>query len=313
MQYPCQYSEGNVPSALSSRRIRKRHSSLLVHVSFLAACLLCLLPLLLVLSISLSQEADLIREGFRLIPKKVSLDAYQMILEAPDRLVQSYRITVFATLTGTLVHLLITSMMAYSLSRTTFRYRRILSFYLFFTMLFHGGLVPYYILMTRYLGLQDSVWALIIPFFFSAFNTFLMRANFQTLPASLSESAKLDGASEFLIYRRIVLPLSTPTLATVSLFIGLTIWNDWFNALLFINTPRLYSLQMMLQQMLASLQGIQSNMNSIFSQELIKTRTLPGESLRMAMCLIAIGPIIILFPFLQKYFVQGLTMGSVKG
>jgi putative aldouronate transport system permease protein len=285
----------------------------LTHVFFLLACLLCAIPLVLVISISFSSESDLLREGFRLLPRNPSLDAYRMIAEAPERLFSAYRITLFTTATGTLLHLLFTSMMAYSLSRSEFRYRRSISFILFFTMLFNGGLVPYYILMTRYLGLQDSIWALIIPFLFGTYNTFLMRSNFQSLPASLVESAKIDGASEFLIYSRIVLPLSTPTLATVSLFIGLAIWNDWYTSLLFINTPRLYSLQMMLQQMLASLQGIQNDMNSLFSQELIRSRRMPGESLRMAMCLVAIGPIIILFPFLQKYFVQGLTVGSVKG
>ena len=167
--------------------------------------------------------------------------------------------------------------------------------------------------MTKYLMMTDKIWAMVLPFLFSAYNAFLMRTNFQTLPLSLAESAKIDGASEFRIYWQIIIPLSTPTIATVGLFVGLNVWNDWYNCLLFINKSKLYSLQMMLQMMMANLNSIQNDMNSGFVQDMLKTRKMPGESLRMAMCLVSIGPVILLFPFLQKYFVRGLTIGSVKG
>ena len=294
-------------------RVRSSREPLLIHLFFIAFCAACLFPLLLVISISFSAEEELIRHGFRIVPVHFSLDAYRMIFESPDKIITAYQVTLFTTVMGTVIHLVITSMMAYALSRPYFKFRRFFSFYLFFTMLFSGGLVPYYILMTKYLQLTDNIWALIVPFMFGAYNAFLMRTNFQSLPISISESAKIDGCSEFRIYLQLILPLSTPTIATVGLFVGLGIWNDWYQCLLFINKPKLYSLQMMLQMMLANLASVQNDMNSMFAQELMKSRKVPGESLRMAMCLVAIGPIIVLFPFLQKYFVQGLTIGSVKG
>lgn len=284
-----------------------------VHALLILFCVACLLPLLLIVSISFSTEQDLLVKGFSLIPLHFSLDAYGMIFESPERIVNAYQVTVITTAASTLLSLVVTSMMAFALSRPNFRYRKIISFYLFFTMLFSGGLVPYYILMTKYLGMTDKIWSMIVPFLFSAYNAFLMRTNFQTLPLSLSESAKIDGASEFRIYWQIVIPLSTPTIATVGLFVGLGVWNDWYQCLLFINKSKLYSLQMMLQMMMANLSSVQNDMNSIFVQDLMKSRKIPGESLRMAMCLVAIGPVVLLFPFLQKYFVRGLTVGSVKG
>jgi putative aldouronate transport system permease protein len=290
-----------------------RREPVWIHGFFILACLLCLVPLILIIAISFSREDDLIRYGFRLIPLRISFDAYTMIFQSPARLLRAYQISLFTTAVGTVIHLTCTAMMAYALSRPYFRLRRFFSFYIFFTMLFSGGLVPYYILMTQYLRLSNNVWALIVPFMFGAYNAFLMRTNFQALPMSISESAKIDGAGEFSIFIRLILPLSAPTVATVGLFVSLSIWNDWYQSLLFINKPRLYSLQMMLQMMLASVQAIQNDMNSQFARELLKTRRLPAESLKMAMCLVAIGPIVVLFPFLQKYFVRGLTVGSIKG
>lgn len=285
----------------------------IIHVIFIVFCIACLMPLLLIVSISFSTEQDLLMNGFNLIPMHFSMDAYNMIFESPGRIISAYQVTFFTTVVSTLINLVFTSMMAYALSRSSFRYRKLFSFYLFFTMLFSGGLVPYYILMTKYLMMTDKIWAMVLPFLFSAYNAFLMRTNFQTLSPALSESAKIDGASEFRIYWQIIIPLSTPTIATVGLFVGLNVWNDWYNCLLFINKAKLYSLQMMLQMMMANLSSIQNDMNSGFVQDMVKSRKMPGESLRMAMCLVSIGPVIMLFPFLQKYFVRGLTIGSVKG
>ena len=191
-----------------------------IHVIFILFCVACLFPLLLIVSISFSTEQDLLVHGFRLIPMNFSLDAYNMVFESPERILSAYQVTLFTTVVSTLLSLVITSMMAFALSRPTFRYRKFFSFYLFFTMLFSGGLVPYYILMTKYLGMTDNILSMIIPFLFGAYNAFLMRTNFQTLPPSLSESAKIDGASEFRIYWQIIIPLSTPTIATVGLFVG---------------------------------------------------------------------------------------------
>lgn len=285
----------------------------IVHVIFAIACLLCALPLLLVISISFSDETMLIKQGFRLIPTKFSLEAYSMIFQFPQQVINAYSVTIFTTTVGTVLSLIVTSMAAYSLSRPWFAYRKFFSFYIFFTMLFSGGLVPYYILVKQILHMDNSIWIMIVPFMFGGYNAFLMRTNFQTIPISLSESAKIDGASEFRTYWQLIVPLSTPTIATVGLFTALSIWNDWFQCLLFIDKMKLWSLQYLLQQMMANVNVVQSAMQNIMAQNLISTRKIPTETLRMAMCVLAIGPILILFPFLQKYFVRGLTVGSVKG
>jgi putative aldouronate transport system permease protein len=290
-----------------------KRSQIIINTVFILFCLFCVFPLVLLLSISLSTENDIINNGFKIIPMHLTTEAYKMIFESPMKILNAFKVTALVTIIGTLVGLVITSMLAYSLSRSNFKFGRPISFFLFFTMLFSGGLVPYYILMTKYLHLTDTMIALLVPNLFNSFNAFLMRTNFQKLPQGLVESAKIDGASEFRIYAQIVMPLSTPTIATVGLFIALGAWNDWMTALLFINNTKMYPLQMLLQMMMANLQSVTNDMNSLFAQELMKSRKLPAETLRMAMCLITIGPILVLFPFLQKYFVKGLTVGSVKG
>jgi putative aldouronate transport system permease protein len=269
-----------------------------------------LFPLLMIVSISLSNEVDIINYGFSLIPHKVSASAYEVIFKRPDKLLNAYKVTLLVTVIGTFLSVLISSMMAYPLSRRDFIFRRFMSFYLFFVMLFSGGLVPIYILITRYFQLQNTYTVLILMHLVNPFTIFLIRANFQKIPDSLIESAKIDGASEMRIYWRIIIPLSTPVLATVALIVALGYWNDWFTSVLYITNPKLYSLQMLLRVMMEDLSTIRRDM---MSQEMLRDIQVPTENLRMAMCLIAIGPIIILFPFLQKYFVQGLTVGSVKG
>lgn len=304
-------SKLGLDSAVKTPRYTKE--SPFIHVILAVFCLLCALPLLLVLSISFSDELLLAKHGFQLIPMKFSLVAYGMIFEFPGQVLNAYAVTIFTTVTGTIFSLIITSMAAFSLSRPWFAYRKFFSFYMFFTMLFGGGLVPYYILVKQFLHLDNTIWVMIVPFLFGAYNAFLMRTNFQTIPISLSESAKIDGASEFRTYWQLILPLSTPTIATVGLFTALSIWNDWFQCLLFIDKMKLWSLQYLLQQMMANVNVAQSAMQNEIAQSLIATRAIPTETLRMAMCIVAIGPIVVLFPFLQKFFVRGLTVGSVKG
>ena len=290
-----------------------RSAQFAIHIFMIFIALLCLLPLVLVISISLSDETDIIKNGFRIIPMHSTFTAYNLIFKNPSRIINSYKITMTVTAIGTFLSLFIMSMLAYTLSRKDYKYRRMLSFYVFFTMLFSGGLVPWYILVTRYLHLTDTILALIVPYLVSAWYLFLLRTYFQKIPSSFIESAKIDGASEFRIYGQIILPLSTASLATVGLFIALNYWNDWWLSLLFINKPRLYSLQMLLKIMMENIDFIKNDMHTVFSSDMINSMALPSESTRMAMCLLAIGPIMILFPFLQKYFVRGLTVGSIKG
>lgn len=288
-------------------------SMVIINIIMIIMVMICLLPLVLIISISLSDEIDIVKEGFHIIPMHFTTTAYSVIFKNSYKLVNAYRVTLTVTFIGTIASLFIMSMFAYALSRRDYKYKRVLSFYLFFTMLFSGGLVPWYILITRYLHMIDSIAVLIIPYLVSAWYIFLLRTYFQKIPVSLIESAKLDGAGEFRIFGQIIIPLSTPALATVGLFVALNYWNDWWLSLLFINKPRLYSLQMLLKIMMDNIDFLKNDMQSIYDPDMLKSLTLPSESTRMAMCLLAIGPIMILFPFLQKYFVKGLTVGSIKG
>lgn len=287
----------------------------LINVTLMIFSVLCLIPLVMIISISLSKETDILSSGFRIIPLHMDATAYWYIFKSPATILNAYKITIIVTTAGTLAGLLLTSMLAYTLSRRDFKYRNAISFYLFFTMLFSGGLVPWYILISRYLKLTDTIAVLVIPSLVSAWNVFLMRTYFQKIPPSLIESAKIDGASEFRTFLQIVVPISTPSFATIGLFIAMGYWNDWYLSLLFINKPKLFSLQMLLSNMMTSINAIKSQMLRQMSSGIVQSaaKNIPTESMRMAMCIVAIGPIMVLFPFLQKYFVQGLTVGAIKG
>jgi putative aldouronate transport system permease protein len=274
-------------------------------------CLYCILPLFLVISVSFSEEADISKYGYLLFPKRLTTIAYEYIFMNPDQIFNAYRTTIMVTVIGTALSLLIISMCGYTLSRSSFRYRRGISFYFFFTMLFGGGLVPSYILITKYLMLKDNFWVLILPCLVNVFNLFLVRTFFQKTPQAIIESAKIDGAKEFRIFFTIVLPISTPVLATVGLFIILQYWNDWWLSLLYIDGTKYVSLQLLLVRMMSNIDFITQNMDSFPSQTGLTK--IPDESVRMAMLIVAIAPLLCVFPFIQKYFVTGLTVGSVKG
>lgn len=268
---------------------------------------LCVLPVLLVLSISLSSDAAIKQFGYQLIPLEFSLEAYAIIFSSNAELFRSYFISGSVTVLGTLLATSITAMAAFSLSNTDVKYRNKLAFYFFIPMVFNAGMVPWY-LMCKQLSLVDNFFALLIPsLVFSPFNMFLCRNYMAEIPRDLSESAKLDGANEFTIAFKIVFPLSTPVIATVALFYGVAYWNDWFNAIMLVNNNELFPLQYMLykiQSEIAALQRLSPG---------VPVKSLPGESLKMATAIITIGPIILFYPFLQKYFVKGLVIGGVKG
>jgi len=284
-----------------------------MHVFLIAMSILFIVPLWSILSISLSREVDIASLGYRLIPIHLDFQAYRFILQNPITIINAYKVTIIISCIGTFLSVLMISMCAYALSRSDFKYRGVITFYLFFTMLFSGGLVPYYILMTKYLHLQNTYLALILPLLGSVWYIFLMRTFFQQLPDSLVESATIDGAGEWRIYFRIILPLSTPVLATVGLLQLLNYWNAWFQALLFIDKPQMYPLQYLLQVMMNNIQEILKNMQEGVSVDAGQLAAIPSESTRMAMCILAIGPMLFIFPFFQKYFAKGLTVGSVKG
>lgn len=272
---------------------------------------ICLIPFLLVVSASFTEERTLLLEGYKLIPSKFSMDAYRMVAESAN-LVQAYGVTIFVTLVGTALSMLFTCAMAYAMSVKSFRSRNYVSLFIYFTMLFSGGMVPSYLLIKRVLNLHNTIWVLILPSLCSAWNIMLMRNFFNGLPASLSESAKIDGANDIAILFRIILPISLPGIATISLFYALGYWNEWMKCLLYVdhNHQYLYTLQYLIQRMLRDIKFIQENIGVIPGLEAID---LPTYSNRMATLVIATGPIILVYPFIQKYFVKGLTVGSVKG
>lgn len=283
----------------------------IAYLLTLAAAIVCLLPFLFILSASFTSNESIIRDGFHFIPKEFSLEGYRTVFTFPEEVLRAYGVTVFTTVVGTTLGLFFMTMAGYVLARKDFKYRNSLSFYIYFTTLFGGGLVPWYILLTKYLGLLDSYAVLIFPGLMTPFLIILMK-NFirSSMPDELFDSAKIDGAGDFKIYYKIVLPLSTPGIATIGLFLALAYWNDWFLSSLFINDPHKYQLQYYLYNVVNSMQFI-AQMGAGTGVSL--SADMPTESTKMAMAIVVTGPILLLYPFVQRYFVKGLTIGAVKG
>ncbi len=271
--------------------------------------LICLIPFWLIVAGSFTDELEIISKGFHLFPDTVSFEAYKSVFSTPEQIYRAYGVTIGVTIAGSLLGIFLTSMAGYVLSRKDFAMRNGISFFIYFTTLFSGGLIPWYILMTKNLGLKDSYWALILPPLLSAWNIILMRSFMKSIPESIVESAKIDGAGDFKIYQRLILPLSTPGLATIGLFLALGYWNDWFNANMFITTDSKYPLQFLLYKILSSAAVLQTNNGAYLAANVVP----PTETLKMAVAVVATGPIILLYPFVQRYFVKGLTVGAVKG
>ena len=269
----------------------------------------CLIPLLLVLSSSFTSQASLNINGYRLIPSELSLDAYSLLFKS-GTVGPAYGVTIFITVVGTVLSMLVTCACAYAISCKSMYYRGTVAFFIYFTMLFNGGLVPTYLWVTKNLGLSDSLWSLILPSLVNAWNLLLMRNFFNGIPDALSESASIDGANDMVILFKIILPISLPGIATVGLFYALAYWNEWYKALLYIHTEWKYPLQYLIMQIQKNIQYVQQN---AANAGVVTEGLVPAETTQMATAVVTIGPIILLYPFLQKYFVQGLTVGSVKG
>ena len=271
--------------------------------------ILCLVPFVLLVSASFTSENYIRFHGYSLLPQEFSLKAYEIIFKSPIAILRAYGVSIFVTAAGTLLGLAIITMTAYVLSRKDFKYRNSFSFFFYFTTLFNGGMVCTYIFYIQYLHLKDSLWALILPGVFNVFYLLIMRSFVSAIPTALIESAKIDGAGEFRIFLQIVLPLLKSGMATIGLFLALGYWNDWYNAMLYINSESKYPLQYMLYNMLQKTQALAL----VASRAGISVADLPSNSLKMAMAVVATGPIILVYPFVQKYFVAGVTVGSVKG
>ncbi|WP_088810994.1 MULTISPECIES: carbohydrate ABC transporter permease [Listeria] len=272
----------------------------------------CVFPLVFVIIISLTGENALVTEGYQLIPSEWSFDGYRYLYEMKDQILQSLFVTVFVTVFGTIINVSFTSTYAYAISRPNFKWRRFLTIFALITMLFSPGMVPNYIIMTNLLQLKDTVWALILPMALSPFNIIVMRTFFnRSVSNSIIESARIDGASEIRIFVKIVLPLAVPGIATISLFAALGYWNDWFNALLYIQSDNLVPLQYLLMKIQSNIDYMAQNagMSGNMAGGLA---TIPREATRMAMVVISTLPIALSYPFFQKYFVRGMTIGGVK-
>lgn len=280
-----------------------------VYATVTLFCLFCIFPFFLILGNSFETESNITKLGFSFIPKDFTLAAYKIVL-GDSQIFKAYGVTIFTTLVGTLVSMFLTITMAYPLSLKKIKFRNHIIFFVYFTMLFNGGLVPFYLLVTKTLNLTDNIWVLILPLAFSAWNMILMRNFFYSVPVELSESAYIDGANDFQILWKVVLPVAVPGIATISLFYALGYWNQWFNARLFImNNRDLYPLQYLLMDMLNSIDA----MKEMARNTGVAVGNLPQYSLRMATTVVAIGPIVLVYPFAQKYFTSGLTVGAIKG
>jgi putative aldouronate transport system permease protein len=268
----------------------------------------CLVPFWMVLINSFAAEKEIMTNGFQLFPAEFSLDAYKMLFKS-NQIYSSYFVTIFVTIVGTVLAMLVTSMYAYVLAHRKVKYRNFLSFMTYLTMIFGAGLVGFYITIAIYLDLKDSIWALILPYLLNPFFAFILVAFYRSVPYELNEAATVDGASEYKIFFKIVWPISLPAISTVSLFYALTFWNDFWLSLLFIDNHKLHPLQIMLRQLISN-----ANMKQyVAGAAMDYAQAIPTYGLQMATVCLTIGPIILLYPFVQKFFVKGITIGAVKG
>lgn len=290
-----------------------KKSNIVLNIILSLFALLSLIPFAFVVIISFTSESALKANGYSFFPKEFSIAAYKYVLNSSNQMLKSYGVTILITVIGTLLGLLLISTYAFAISRKSFAYRRFFTLMAFIPMLFSGGLVPFYLIMTRLLNLKNSIWALILPVCMNSFYIMVLRTFFKTsVPDAVIESAKIDGASELRLFFQIVLPISLPGMATIGLFLTLGYWNDWFNAMLFIDTNALTPLQYLLIRIENSMEFLSQNAAKLGLSQVEVAAGLPKETAKMAMVVLATAPIIFAYPFFQKYFVNGLTIGAVK-
>ena len=291
----------------------KKPTNVLFNIILTILSLLSLLPFVFVIIISLTDEESLAMNGYRFIPEKWSLHAYQYIVEAGENIIRSYGVTIFVTVVGTLLGLFLVGTYAYALSRKTFAYKSFFTKVITIPLLFSGGMIANYLIITKVLMLKNSVWALILPLAMNSFNIIVMRTFFKTsIPDSVVESAKIDGASEWRLFFQIVIPMALPGLATIGLFLTLGYWNDWFNAMMYIDNQDWIPLQYLLIKIESSIDFLANNKSMMGVEGIQAAANMPKETIKMAIVVISTLPIIFAYPFFQRYFVNGLTIGAVK-
>lgn len=286
---------------------------LVCHGVMIMLCVSVVIPFLLIVSGSLTSESALQSSGLRLVPEKISTSAYEYVFGSPDVLLRAYGVTFVVTLVGTVISLILTAMLGYVIARPDYIFARATTFIIFFTMLFNGGLVPFFILMTRYLHLQNTIWSMIVPGLLAPFNVLIVKGFMNQFPFEVIEAAKLDGASEFRIFFQIVAPMMKPVISTLAVLISFSYWNEYFNALLFVTDSKLYPIQLMLYHLSSTLAFLQQNPE--YEARLLGLSNLadvPYLGAQLAIVLLAIVPFVVIFSFLRRYFWEGLTVGSAR-
>ncbi len=289
--------------------MNNKKGQIVLTVFFIIFCALVIFPFWLLLSASFSSAESITANGYQLWPKPFDLTAYKFVFSNPTQIIRAYGLTFSYSIVAMFLSVLLMAMIAYPLARSGLRGKKAINFFLYFTMLFNGGLVPTYILLAKVLHLNDTFWIYVLRGLISPWYVFMIRTFFKGIPEEIIESATIDGASEYRIFATMILPLSKPVLATVALFTFLGKWNDWQTSLIYITKPELYSLQYLLQKIMEDIKIIRENQN--LGMDLMQD--IPTETVRMAFAVVVAGPALVVFPFFQKYFVKGLTVGSVKG
>lgn len=289
--------------------VEKKTSHFFIHVVFILISICCVVPIFYIVAASFSDELLLKQLGYALFPRGLSMDAYKHVFESPKAILSAYGVSVSVTVIGTVVSLLFTTMLGYVMTRRDFKGSRYISFLVFFAMMFNAGMVPTYIAFVRWYHLRDTLIALILPYVIVPWHVFLMKSFLADTPYTLIEAARIDGAGELRTFFQIVVPLAKPALATVGLFTAFTYWNDWYQSMMYIENQTLISLQYYMYRIMNNISFLSQSMFAVG----VDLSKLPSETTRMAMCVLAAGPMLIVFPFFQKYFVKGMTVGSVKG
>lgn len=288
-------------------------TNIIISILFIVLAIICILPVILVFMVSISSERSIQQFGYRFWPNEFSSNAYSYLYNSKDSILRSFGVSILVTVLGTIIGLILNTTIAYALSRRNFKFKSFFTWVIFIPMLFNGGMISSYIVVSNMLNLKDTIWALILPMAVSSFNIIILRTFFQTtIPDSLIESAKLDGANQLRIFTTIVLPISLPAIATIGLFLTFAYWNDWYNALLYIDNNSLVPIQALLNRIQGDIEFMNQNVSLLGASASEILDKLPSESVRMAIVIVVVLPIACSYPFFQKYFISGLTIGAVK-
>jgi multiple sugar transport system permease protein/putative aldouronate transport system permease protein len=297
---------------ITKKKIKKGKDAIILDTMVVVVITLfavfCLLPFIMLIATSFETETNIVREGYKLWPSDFTTSAYQMIFKT-GFIFKAYGVTIFTTVVGTILSMTVTILMAYPLSLKKVKYRTPVMFFIYFTMLFSGGLVPSYLLISKYMNFRDNIWVLIVPVLLNPWNMFMLKNFFRSIPEELSEAAYIDGANDIKILTKVILPVAVPGIATISLFYALMYWNQWYNAMLYIDNKNLYPLQYYIMNLTRSIDAVK-DMARMTGQAFA---SLPSNSIRMATAVATIGPVIFIYPFVQKYFTSGMMVGSIKG